>query len=54
VVVAEDATGEVVELDIRERENPLELYEHPYVYIPARGHPGWRPRTHAPDELIAA
>lgn len=54
VVVEEDATGEVVELDIRERENPLEFYEHPYVYIPARGHAGWRSRSHSPDELAAA
>ena len=38
VVVEEDATGEVVELDV-----PLELYEHPYVFLPARGHPGWYP-----------
>ena len=43
VVVDDDATGELVELDIRERDNPLELYRHPYAYAPARGHPGMRP-----------
>jgi hypothetical protein len=42
VVVEDDATGEVVELDILERENPLELYQHPYAYLPTRGHPGKR------------
>jgi hypothetical protein len=50
VVVDEDATGELVELDVLERENPLELYHHPYAYIPLRGHPGrvFRPRELAP------
>lgn len=47
VVVDEDATGELIELDIREQENPLELYQHPYAYLPARGHPG--KRTDASD-----
>jgi len=42
VVVEEDATGDLVELDIGERENPLELFQHPYAYIPTRGHPGKR------------
>jgi hypothetical protein len=40
VVLEEDATGELVELDIHERENPLELYRHPYAYLTTRGHPG--------------
>jgi hypothetical protein len=44
VVVEDDATGELVQLDVRERENPLELYEHAYAYVPTRGHPG-RPST---------
>jgi hypothetical protein len=42
VVVEDDATGELVELDVRERENPLELYEHAFAYLPTRGHPGKR------------
>ena len=42
VVVEDDATGELVELEIRERENPLDLYRHPYAYAAARGHPGKR------------
>ncbi len=42
VVVDEEATGELFELDVRERENPLELFTHPYAYLPARGHPGQR------------
>lgn len=53
VVVEEDATGELVQLDIRERENPLELYEHPYAYLPARGRPGRRSGASAAGELGA-
>ena len=37
VVVEDDATGEVVELDVREGDDPLELFEHPYAYVDARG-----------------
>jgi len=37
VVVEDDATGEVVEMDVRERENPLELFYHPFGYVPKRG-----------------
>src|SRR6476620_6273868 len=48
VVVDEDATGELVELDVRERENPLELYHQPYAYIPLRGHPGRAPLPRQP------
>jgi hypothetical protein len=40
VVVDDDSTGELVELEVRKRENPLELYQHPYAYVPTRGHPG--------------
>ena len=54
VVVDEDATGELIELDVRERENPLELYEHPYAYIPSRGHPGRRFGPPSLEELAAA
>jgi hypothetical protein len=50
VVVEEDATGELVELDVEERDNPLELYHHAYAYMAARGHPG-RP---TPDRVPAA
>ena len=42
VVVEEGATGEVHELPVYERDNPLELYEHPYAYLPARGRAGLR------------
>ena len=49
-VVVEDVTGEVVEVDVGERENPLELFHHPYVYLPGRGHPGRR----SPDHELAA
>jgi hypothetical protein len=42
VVVEEEAGGELVELDVGERENPLDLYEHPYAYLHSRGHPGTR------------
>jgi hypothetical protein len=40
VVLEEESTGEHVELDIQERDNPLELYQHPYAYVSRRGHPG--------------
>jgi len=42
VVVEDEATGELDELDVRERDNPLELYRHPYAYLQTRGHPGRR------------
>ncbi len=54
VVVEEDFTGELVQLDVRERENPLELYRHPYAYMPARGHPGRRFGASPHDDLAAA
>jgi hypothetical protein len=54
VVVDEDATGELVQLDVRERENPLELYQHPYAYLPTRGHPGKRSSASGPPGLAAA
>ena len=37
MVVEEDATGELVELDVGEDENPLELFNHPYAYMPSPG-----------------
>lgn len=42
VVIDDDSTGELVQLDIQEQDNPLELYQHPYPYLKARGHPGKR------------
>jgi hypothetical protein len=54
VVVEEDATGELVQLDVRGRENPLELYEHAYAYVPTRGHPGLRSGTAGGTGLTAA
>lgn len=42
VVVDDDSTGELVQLDIQDHDNPLELYQHPYAYLKARGHPGKR------------
>lgn len=53
VVVADEASGEIVEIDVGERENPLDLFNHPFVYLPTRGHPGWR-RAVEVDELAAA
>ena len=43
VVVEDDATGETVELDVQERDNPLDVYEHALAYAPRRGHPGRPP-----------
>lgn len=40
VVVENDATGEAVELEVREGDNPLDVYEHALAYAPRRGHPG--------------
>jgi hypothetical protein len=40
VVVEDDETGQIVELDVRERENALDVYEHALAYLPRRGHPG--------------
>lgn len=40
VVVEEDATGLLAELDVREQENPLQLYQHPFAYVSTRGRPG--------------
>jgi hypothetical protein len=54
MVVEEDLTGEVIELEIEGRENPLELYQHPYVYTPLRGHPGQPTHNPAGDEPVAA
>ena len=51
VVIENDATGELVELDVRDKENALELYEHPYAHLAARGHPG---RSLDPPGLRAA
>lgn len=45
VLVEDDETGETVELEVRERENALDVYEHALAYAPRRGHPGWVPRT---------
>jgi hypothetical protein len=40
VVVADDRTGEVVELDVRCGDDALDLYEHALAYASYRGHPG--------------
>lgn len=37
VLLEDDATGELVELDVRAGDDPLDLYEHPYAYVDARG-----------------
>jgi len=54
VVVEDDASGEVVEMDVRERENPLELFHHPFAYVPKRGHPGWKPAGRSREQRTAA
>ncbi len=40
VLVEDDDSGRTLELDVRERENPLDVYEHALAYAPLRGHPG--------------
>ena len=54
VVVADDATGDVSEMEVNADENPLELFEHPFVYLPARGHPGYQPAIRTTVPLTAA
>ena len=51
VVVEDDETGETIELDVRERENPLDVYEHALAYVSRRGHPG---RQQTPPPAAAA
>lgn len=53
VVVDEDLTGELIELDVGDRDNPLDLYEHPYAYVRSRGHPGRRFGGVTPTGLAA-
>lgn len=45
VVVEDEQTGEIVELDVRCGEDALDLYEHALAYVPHRGHPGWTPQA---------
>ena len=40
VVVEDEETGETTELEVRERENAMDVYEHALAYAPRRGHPG--------------
>jgi hypothetical protein len=37
VVAEDDSTGEVIELEIRKGDDPLELYEHPFAFAKERG-----------------
>ena len=43
VVVEDEETGATVELDVRERESALDVYEHALAYALRRGHPGRPP-----------
>jgi len=40
VVVEDDDTGEIVELEVGRSDDPLDLYEHALAYAPRRGRPG--------------
>jgi hypothetical protein len=40
VVVEDDETGETTELEVEERENPMDVYDHALAYAPRRGHEG--------------
>lgn len=53
VVIEDDATGDIVEIDVRKRENPLELFHHPFVYALERGHPGRWPANRTPERAAA-
>ncbi|MGZ4394302.1 MAG: hypothetical protein ACXVZ2_02935 [Gaiellaceae bacterium] len=37
VAVLDEATGEYFELAIGERDDPLDLFDHPFAYAAARG-----------------
>jgi hypothetical protein len=37
VLVDDETTGEIFELDVRAQDNPLELFVHPFAYLAARG-----------------
>jgi hypothetical protein len=54
VVVDDDSTGEVFELQVEAHDNPLDLFEHPYVYLPSRGRPGRPAHERADERLVAA
>ena len=47
VVVEDDDTGEIAELEVKRNDDPLDLYEHALAYAPRRGHPGRRAGTSA-------
>jgi hypothetical protein len=40
VVIEDGDTGEVVELEVGQSDDPLDLYEHALAYAPRRGRPG--------------
>jgi hypothetical protein len=40
VVIEDDETGEVEEIDVDRSDDPLDLYEHALAYAPRRAHPG--------------
>jgi hypothetical protein len=40
VVVEDDETDEIVELEVEQSDDALDLYEHALAYAPRRGHPG--------------
>jgi hypothetical protein len=40
VVVEDGVTGEVVEMEVRENESALDVYEHALAYLPTRAFPG--------------
>jgi hypothetical protein len=54
VVVEDSVTGVVVEMEVRENESALDVYEHALAYLPTRAFPG-RPRTAGPEpDLLPA
>jgi hypothetical protein len=50
VVVEDGVTGEVVEMEVRENESALDVYEHALAYLPMRAFPG-RPRRRRTPEI---
>jgi hypothetical protein len=53
VVVEDDATGAVSEMEVGEGENALDVFEHALAYLPIRSRPGCVPFG-GPDPLAAA
>ena len=51
VVVEDGVTGEVVEMEVRENESALDVYEHALAYLPTRAFPGRTRKSRSKPKL---